>query len=161
MEPRIFLVAGEASSDLHAAALAAELKKVFPGMKLYGVGGKALQAEGMDIIVSSEVLNAVGISDWWGKAREMFVAYRKVKKAMIQNSPDCAVLLDLPDFNLLLARKLKKAGIPVVYYISPQVWAWSKSSISFLKSSDTTSSTSTDKTHSLEHKDTASFFCST
>lgn len=123
MSTKIFMVAGEASSDLHASALVRELKKEIPDTTFYGVGGKNLLAEGMDVLVPSETLNVVAI-DFWNRAKEVFSAYRKLSRVIIERRPDCAVLLDLPDFNMKLARKLKKLGVPVVYYISPQVWAW-------------------------------------
>lgn len=123
---RLLIVAGEASADLHAAALLSELKRMEPSLTCYGVGGDALAAEGMEITVDARALNVVGISDWFDRAGEVVGSYRKLMATIRERKPDCALLLDLPDFNLMLAKKLKKMGVPVVYYISPQVWAWRK-----------------------------------
>jgi lipid-A-disaccharide synthase len=121
---QLLLVAGEASADLHASALLRELRQLEPDLSCFGVGGKELRESGMEVIVPAEDLNVVGISDWLGRWREVLGSYRKVCEAAARRKPDCAVLLDLPDFNLRLAHRLKDMGIPVVYYISPQVWAW-------------------------------------
>jgi lipid-A-disaccharide synthase len=117
-------VAGEASADLHASALLRELKAIEPGVDCFGVGGQELRREGMDIVVPAEDLNVVGIADWLGRWKQVLGSYRKVCDTAASRKPDCAVLLDLPDFNLRLARRLREQGVSVVYYISPQVWAW-------------------------------------
>ena len=129
----LFMVAGEASADLHAASLLKELQKQNPDLKCIGVGGAALKKAGMDVILDSEKLNVVGISDWWDRLIEVIGGYRKVIRYLEKNPPDYAVLLDLPDFNLRVAKKLKKLGVPVIYYISPQVWAWRKYRIHQIK----------------------------
>ena len=123
---KLFLVAGEASADIHAAALLRELLIQDPSLHCYGVGGEALAREGMELVVDARSLNVVGISDWFDKVGEVVGSYRKLCRLIKERRPDCAVLLDLPDFNLRMAKKLKALGVPVVYYISPQVWAWRK-----------------------------------
>lgn len=133
MPTKILLIAGEASSDLAAAGLVKELKKLAPHFEFYGVGGKQLSQLGMEVVVSAEKLNVVGISDWLDKAKDIWVSYRKVLKAIDAKKPDLAILLDLPDFNLRVAKKLKGLGVPVVYYLSPQVWAWRKGRIKLIK----------------------------
>lgn len=127
------MVAGEASADMHAAALLKELKKKHPELRVTGVGGSALLAEGMNLLLDSAKLNVVGISDWWDRVGEVFGGYKRVTRYLESNPPDYAVLLDLPDFNLRIAKKLKKLGVPVIYYISPQVWAWRKYRIKQIK----------------------------
>lgn len=122
--PRVFMVSGEASSDLYGAALVSEMRKRVPRLEVYGVGGRKLRESGMDVVADASSLNVVGVSDWRGKWREVWRTYQTVRKSILQRKADVAVLLDLPDFNLRLARLLKAEGIPVVYYISPQVWAW-------------------------------------
>lgn len=127
------MVAGEASADMHAAALLRELKKKKPDLDVVGVGGSALMSAGMELLLNSEKLNVVGISDWWDRLGEVLGGYKKVVDYLKAHKPDYAILLDLPDFNLRLAKKLKKLGVPVVYYISPQVWAWRKYRIHQIK----------------------------
>lgn len=133
MSTKILLIAGEASSDLAASGLVKELKKLVPQCEFYGVGGKQLIQQGMDVVVPADKLNVVGISDWFDKAKDIWVSYRKVIKAIEAKKPDLAILLDLPDFNLRVAKKLKSLGVPVVYYLSPQVWAWRKGRIKLIK----------------------------
>src|SRR5690606_18824870 len=97
-----------------------------PLARFFGVGGSACLAEGMELVLNSESLNVVGITDWMDRVGEVLGGYRAVVREIRRRRPDAAVLLDLPDFNLKLAAKLKAAEILVGYYISPQVWAWRK-----------------------------------
>ncbi len=122
----ILMVAGEASADLHGASLVRELRALQPTARFFGVGGQQLTAEGMEICIPADRLNVVGGADWADKVADVLRAYRSLKQEIARRRPAVAVLLDLPDFNLRLARFLKRQGIPVVYYISPQVWAWRK-----------------------------------
>jgi lipid-A-disaccharide synthase len=134
MKLNVFLVAGEASADLHGASLLHELKRLHPEAHCFGVGGKNLIAEGMEVVVPSESLSVIGASDWLGKAGTVVGAYREVSRQVKRRRPDIAILLDLPDFNLMIAGVLKKMGVPVCYYISPQVWAWRKYRLKKIKS---------------------------
>lgn len=127
------MVAGEASADIAGAGLLRELKRLHPGLECYGVGSKHLSDQGMKVVIPSASLSVVGFFDWLDKAKGVISAYRKVVKLAEQKRPDVAVLLDLPDFNLRLAKKLKSLNIPVVYYISPQVWAWRKNRVKKIK----------------------------
>jgi lipid-A-disaccharide synthase len=120
----ILIVAGEASADMLGSQLVRELKELLPEARFYGVGGKRLAEAGMEIFLPAERLNIVGGSDWLDKLFDVLRDYRSLKHETVRRRPALAVLLDLPDFNLRLARHLKKQGVPVVYYISPQVWAW-------------------------------------
>ena len=127
MTPRpmkIFLVAGEASADLHGAALLAELKKIHPDLHCFGVGGSELKKSGMNVVVEAHSLSIVGLGGLGEKFGEILKSLKKLKSLIKDEKPDIAVLLDLPDFNLHLAKFIRKQKIPVVYYISPQVWAW-------------------------------------
>ena len=124
MKQEILIVAGEASADMHAAHLVQELKSLIPDAQYFGVGGRALAAEGMEILIPSSDLNVVGLADWREKLASVFAKFKALKKETSRRKPVLAVLLDLPDFNLKLSKHLKKIGVPVVYYISPQVWAW-------------------------------------
>jgi len=122
----LFLVAGEASSDMHAARVLAELRAIAPGVECFGVGGSNLRAEGMDVVADARRLGIVGLFGGWGKVRDALGAYSSVKRAVRVRGASVALLMDLPDFNLTIARELRRLGVPIVYYISPQVWAWRK-----------------------------------
>ncbi|MEE8409278.1 MAG: lipid-A-disaccharide synthase [Myxococcota bacterium] len=120
----VLIVAGEASADAHGARLVAALKSRRPDIQIFGVGGTAMRGEGLDAIAHAEQISVGGLTEVvfaipriWGISRRLLAAARARK-------PSVAILLDLPDFNLRLAKKLKTLGIPVVYYISPQIWAW-------------------------------------
>lgn len=123
---KLFLVAGEASADMHGADLVRELRGHVTDLSVYGVGGSLLAAQGMELAVDCRSVNVVGATDWLDMIGGVLRAYRKLLRLLRERRPDCAVLMDLPDFNLRLARKIHRLGIPVVYYISPQVWAWRK-----------------------------------
>ncbi len=127
MESRtLMLVAGEASGDLHAARLLTEVRRQLPDVELqaFGFGGDELRANGLEIIEDGSRIAVVGIVEVLKilpLARQVF---RRLLEEAEARRPDVAVLVDFPEFNLRLARELERRGIPVVYYISPQVWAW-------------------------------------
>jgi lipid-A-disaccharide synthase len=127
MKPRsqeLLVVAGEASGDLHGARLVSELRRLVPGLSFFGLGGDELRAAGLDSVAHSSEISVVGITEVLRilkRARELFAV---LLAEVDRRRPAAAVLIDFPDFNLRLARELKKRGVPVVYYISPQVWAW-------------------------------------
>ncbi len=127
------MVAGEASADLHAARIVRDLKANDPSLSFVGVGGKHLQGEGMNVLLRSESISLVGLTEIVGRVWELIGNFRKVQHYAEKNKPYAALLIDLPDFNLRLAKHLKKAGVPVIYYISPQIWAWRKSRIHKIK----------------------------
>lgn len=129
----LFIVAGEASAELHAAALVRALKREAPDSHFFGAGGTALREQGVEVVVDAKSLSIVGITDWFDKLGEVWASYRTLIKLMETRELDAAILLDLPDLNLLLAKKLKRKKIPVIYYISPQVWAWRTYRISKIK----------------------------
>jgi len=126
--PLVLLVAGEASGDLRGAELIGELKKLRPDVRVTGVGGDRLRAAGMDVLVDAAELSAMGVTELFGRVGSIVRSYRRVRGAITGASgaprPDLVVLIDFPDFNLRLARVARRAGIPVLYYVSPQVWAW-------------------------------------
>jgi lipid-A-disaccharide synthase len=121
---QLLVVAGEASGDLHGARLLSELRRLVPGLAAFGLGGDEMQAAGLEAVAHSSEISVVGITEVLKilpRAREIFASLlREVER----RRPELAVLVDFPDFNLRLARKLKARGVQVVYYISPQVWAW-------------------------------------
>jgi lipid-A-disaccharide synthase len=120
----LLLSAGEASGDLHGSRLLRALRKLRPDLSAFGMGGERLAAEGLDRVVSSESLSVVGISEVFEKAPALVRALQALSRAAQQRRPEAAILIDFPDFHGLLARRLARAGVPLIYYVSPQVWAW-------------------------------------
>lgn len=123
-ELRLFLIAGEASADLYAASLVEALREIRPSLSVSGVGGPLLWAQGARLFVDASRISAMGANDWWDRAAEIWRGYRRLCRAADEEPIDVAVLIDLPEINMRLASRLKRRGIPVVYYVSPQVWAW-------------------------------------
>ena len=125
MKPKkILLVAGEVSGDLHGAHLIEAIRHIHPEIQFFGVGGDQLQKKGMKLLYHAHHLSVVGITEVFLKLRSILTAYAGVKKAIDRERPDLVILIDFPDFNLRVARAARQKGIPVLYYISPQVWAW-------------------------------------
>lgn len=126
--PLVLLVAGEASGDLRGAELVGEMRKLRPGLRVTGVGGDRLRDAGMQILVDAAELSAMGVTELFGRVGSIVRSYRRVRGAITgaggAERPDLVVLIDFPDFNLRLAKVARRAGIPVLYYVSPQVWAW-------------------------------------
>ncbi len=118
------IVTGEASGDLHGAHLIRSLKKQLPEAEICGVGGNHLKAEGVTLLSSSDELAVVGFSEVLKKLKTVFDVYKRLSHYLRTQRPDLLILVDYPEFNLRLARVARKTGIPIVYYISPQVWAW-------------------------------------
>lgn len=120
----IMIIAGEASGDLHGAKLARSIKALVPDTFMFGIGGKAMQSEGVRCIFDSEALSVVGITEVVSSLPTIYRAMSIVKKALRRIKPDLLVLIDYPEFNFLVAAVAKKLNIPVLFYISPQIWAW-------------------------------------
>ena len=122
----VLVVAGEASGDMHAAELVRALgaKLGAAGPAFFGCGGPALRQAGMEVLVDNRQLSVLGPFEAVSHLGRFFAALRRLEAAARQRKPGWAILVDFPDFNLPLARKLKRLGVGVVYFISPQVWAW-------------------------------------
>ena len=123
-EKKILIVAGETSGDLHGAHLVKAALSLDPKLRFYGVGGEHLRSTGTEVIFDSSEVAVVGIVEVFSKLRYIFRAFRWLKRSLHSDKPALAILIDFPDFNLRLAKEANKRGIPVFYYISPQVWAW-------------------------------------
>ena len=122
---RIMIVTGEASGDLHAAKLIKAVKELSPETAFFGVGGQKMAAAGCDILINGEELAVMGIVEVAGHFPLIWKSFQRLKKILFgPEKPDALVLIDFPEFNLRLAKQAKKAGVPVLYYVSPQVWAW-------------------------------------
>ena len=120
----VMIVAAEASSSLYALRLLQEWKKQGQNISAFGIGSRDMEKEGFEIVGRSEELAVVGLSEVLAHFGEIKSAFYGLLEKAKERKPKVALLLDYPDFNLRLAKKLKALGIPVVYYISPQIWAW-------------------------------------
>src|SRR5512147_2298567 len=124
MKPRkILLVAGEVSGDLQGSYLVEAIHRIDPEIQFFGVGGEGLKRAGMRLLQHSQSLSVVGITEVFAKLGSILKALRRLKGSLEREKPDLVVLIDFPDFNLRLARIAHRKGIPILYYISPQVWA--------------------------------------
>lgn len=122
--PRILIVSGEVSGDMYAAELIKEIRKRLPSAHFCGLGGERSRLAGMEILADMTSLSVVGFSEVFKNLHKFKAVFNKVVSFASSFRPDAAILVDYPGFNLRLAAKLKKAGIPVIYYVSPQIWAW-------------------------------------
>lgn len=120
----VLLVAGEASGDMHGATLVEQLRRLDPTIEVAGVGGTRLRAAGMEILVDTATVATMGFVEVLGSARRLIVTYRRLVRFLRERRPALVILIDYPEFNLLLAKRAHALGIPVFYYIGPQVWAW-------------------------------------
>lgn len=130
---KIFIVAGEASGDAHGAKLVNDIKQANPNCSFSGVGGSQLRAQDVQLIVNSNELSIVGISEALVKLKLIWRSLQQIKHYLRQQQPDLVILIDFPDFNLMVAKAAKKLGIKVLYYISPQLWAWRPGRIKTIK----------------------------
>jgi len=126
---KILMIAGEASGDLHGSHLVKEMLALDRSLQFYGVGGEKMRNEGVALIADTKEMAVVGITEVILKLKSIYQIYRKLKNSLTANSPSLVILIDYPDFNLRFAREAKKKNIPIVYYISPQIWAWRKGRI--------------------------------
>lgn len=123
---KILVITGEVSGDLHAGKLIKELKAFLPEIKVFGIGGDNLKAEGVEIIYDIKELAVIGFLEVIPKFFKIRQALQCVYKKIIEEKPDICLLVDYPGFNLRIAKLAKKQNIKVVYYILPQIWAWGK-----------------------------------
>jgi len=118
------LSAGEASGDLHGGTLCRALGELEPGVRLIGMGGGHMAAAGMEVLADPTGQAAVGTSEALGRIPALYRTYRALVERLRAERPRALVLIDFPEFNLRLARHAHRAGVPVVYFIPPQLWAW-------------------------------------
>ncbi len=118
------IVSGEASGDMHGARVLQALAKRLPDLKAYGMGGESLRQAGMEILVDAADMAVVGIIEVLAHLGSIVSAQNVLHNALKKRRPKLLVLIDYPDFNLMLAKKARRLHIPILYYISPQVWAW-------------------------------------
>jgi lipid-A-disaccharide synthase len=129
----VLIVAGEPSGDLHASNLVKDLKRLNPNLKFFGIGGRLSKNAGIKTIQDIEGLALIGIVEVLKKIFIIRKVYKNLLERIDSEKVDLAILVDYPGFNLRLARELKRRSIPVVYYISPQVWAWGENRIKIIK----------------------------
>lgn len=121
---RVLLVAGEASGDVHGADFLRALRRRLPDVEVFGIGGEELRAGGMQTLADAAEVATVGVVEGARSLGTLLRLYRQLVRRLRENPPDLCVLIDFPEFNLRLAARAKAAGVPVLYYIGPQVWAW-------------------------------------
>lgn len=121
---RVLLVAGEASGDLHAANLFAALRRLSGAVEGFGLAGERMREAGITPLATTEELSVMGLTEVLRELPRLLRLSRRFRRAALAGRPDVAVLVDSPDFNLPLARALRRRGVPAMIYISPQLWAW-------------------------------------
>lgn len=126
---KILIVTGEASGDLHGANLVRAMRKKNESLLFAGMGGTEMADAGVEILFDANKVSVVGIAEVFAHLGDIWRAQNTLKRYMQTEKPDLLIIIDLPDFNLLLAKKAKKLSIPVFYYICPQVWAWRSSRV--------------------------------
>ncbi len=130
---RLLVSSGEASGDLYAAELVRHLRERHDALDVFGLGGDRLQAQNVRLVAHVRDLAVVGLVEVLQHLRRLRRIFRSVLAEVDRERPDLAVLVDYPDFHLRLARELKSRGVPVVYYVSPQVWAWRRGRVSTIR----------------------------
>lgn len=133
MSDKLFFIAGEASGDLHASNLAAALLRANPKLKLIGWGGELMEQEGVEILKHYRELAFMG---FWEVVKNLKTIFKNIdlcKQQISEEKPSALVLIDYPGFNLRIAKWAKEMGIPVYYYIAPQIWAWKENRVHQIK----------------------------
>ncbi|MBS1127759.1 MAG: lpxB [Nitrospirae bacterium] len=123
---KILIIAGEASGDLHGSNLVKALHEQAPDLQVYGVGSLRMREAGVTMLADASEISVVGATEVLTHIGAIYSVYARLKRFLREERPDLLVLIDFPDFNILTGKAAKKLGIPVLYYISPQVWAWRK-----------------------------------
>ena len=118
------MIAGETSGDLHAAAVAAELRRLRPGVRMSGIGGERMRREGVALIEHTDRLAVMGFVEVLRHVPKHYALLRSLRERLRSGTVGAIMLVDYPGFNMKLARAASEAGVPVLYYITPQVWAW-------------------------------------
>jgi lipid-A-disaccharide synthase len=126
---KILIIAGEASGDLHGSNLVKALKEQDPSLDIYGVGSRNMREAGVRMLADASSISVVGATEVLTHIGAIYGVYAKLKRFLREERPDLLILIDFPDFNIMTGKAARKLGIPVLYYISPQVWAWRKGRI--------------------------------
>jgi len=131
---KIFVIAGEASGDLHGANLIKEIRALRNDAQIYAIGGDMMETQGASLLFHCRDLAVVGLIEILASAKPILKAIRETKRWLREERPDLLILIDYPGFNLMMAKYAKKIGIPTFYYISPQLWAWREGRVKKIKS---------------------------
>ncbi len=131
--PRLFLSAGEASGDAYGAELIGRLRAHLPDATFTGLGGRGMEAAGQRRVVRAEDVAVMGVTEILRQIPRVYAAYRRLVRSLRQERPDVAVLIDFPDVNFRLAKHLRRAGVPVIWFVSPQLWAWKGSRLRWVQ----------------------------
>jgi lipid-A-disaccharide synthase len=126
---KILIITGEASGDLHGSNLVKALKEQDPSLDIYGVGSRNMREAGVRMLADASSISVVGATEVLTHIGAIYGVYAKLKRFLRDERPDLLILIDFPDFNIMTGKAAQKLGIPVLYYISPQVWAWRKGRI--------------------------------
>ncbi len=129
----ILIVTGESSGESYGVELIREIKKNFPQLKFFGVGGEEMEKEGVELLFNIEQLSIIGILEVIPHLFRLLKIEKEILQQAEKRKPICSILIDSPDFNLRLAKRLRRIGIPVIYFISPTVWAWRRGRIKKIK----------------------------
>ena len=133
MTDSLLIVAGEKSGENYGAAVVRRFRDRHPGIRFFGIGGTKMAAEGVDILIPMDALAVVGLFEVVSHLPRIRRIFNRIRSEVEARRPAAAVLIDSPDFNLRLAKKLHRLGVPVLYYISPTIWAWRKSRLNTVK----------------------------
>ena len=131
--PRLLVVAGEVSGDIHAGNLLEALRELLPGVRAFGVGGERLEAQGLELEARTSDLAHMGLLEVVRELPRIRGIMKRLVDRAARERPGAAVLVDSPDFNLRLARRLNRLGVPVVLYVSPQLWAWRRGRVRIVR----------------------------
>ena len=130
---QILISAGEASGEMYGAQLIEALRRRDPRLQFFGAGGDRMRAAGCEIVVDAKDLAVVGITEILSHLPKIYGLFRKLIRAAEEKQPKLAVVIDSPAFNWRVARQMRKRGIPVVYYVCPQFWAWRQGRVKLLR----------------------------
>ena len=123
---KILIIAGEASGDLHGSRLVRSMKAQDPTLTFYGVGSRNMRDAGVSLLADASAISVVGATEVLSHIGAIYTVYARLKRFLREERPDLLILIDFPDFNICVGKAAKKLGVPILYYISPQVWAWRK-----------------------------------
>jgi lipid-A-disaccharide synthase len=133
LKTSVLILAGENSGEQYGADLVSQFRKIHPHVEFFGIGGNQMEKEGVQLLHSVRELAVVGLVETFYYLPRILKIFKSIQKEVKARKPAAAVLIDSPDFNLRLAKKLKKLSVPVLYYLSPTVWAWRKGRLKTIK----------------------------